>query len=446
MVKIAILALRNNTKKFIKLSMVNLLLLPILSMAADSSIKVEYYESDNITNEIPYFDNRFRIDAQIEELTLIFYRKLGSQPIILVQPDGSKIRVNNPPKDKIEWFDDSTFDMIKIKKPMPGPWQAIGDILPNSKIMVVSQVRLEVEPLPEIMLVGETIKITGKLFNGDVAIDNPLFRKVIQLDVDFYSTNNSAYENFGADLMRLTSFRDDGHDLDEYANDNIFTGEFELDFAPGEWEPVYIIKLPMATRELRQKPIIVQPSPITLTVNKATEEGKDHKINLDIDDTFVVADTLVFQGKITFPDKQEKPFFIMDAKGKNRSINAEYTEPGLYRVKVSAFGKTINGREFRLVVSEFTFNVEIPNDLADTDSAIEDGVENVIDKTELSEQIITNNELSAKKYAQDLLELQQKEELKQKETLISILIANIIIIFVAFIMFLLSRWHKKKQK
>ena len=110
-----------------------------------------------------------------------------------MRPDGSKLKVNTFPKDKVEWFDDRTFDLITIKKPMPGPWQAIGDIMPNSKIMVMSDVRLEVEPLPEIVLSGETIKVTGQLFNGEKAIDNPMFRDVIQLDIDFYSTNNSSF-------------------------------------------------------------------------------------------------------------------------------------------------------------------------------------------------------------------------------------------------------------
>ena len=36
---------------------------------------IEYYDDDNITNQIPYFDNRFRIDEQLEEVTLLFYRR-----------------------------------------------------------------------------------------------------------------------------------------------------------------------------------------------------------------------------------------------------------------------------------------------------------------------------------------------------------------------------------
>ena len=404
--------------------------------------KVEYYKNDNVTNQIPYFDNRFRIDAQIDELTLLFYRHSGSKPIILIQPDGSKLKIDSVDKEKVEWFDDATFDMIRIKKPMPGPWQAVGDILPNSKIMVVSDVKLEVAPLPNIVLSGETLKITGQLFNGDKAIENPLFRHVIKLDVDFYSTNNSAYENFGADAIKISSFRDDGHDLDEYSGDNVFTGEFELDFAPGEWQPVYLVNLPMATREIRQAPIILQKNPITLSVDLAKKEGEFHQVHFTIDKEFVDVDSLIFQGKTRFPDKQIEPFSIMEATGDKRTIKVEYTEPGIYRVNVRAFGQTTNGREFRLVVDEFSFNVKAPDviDIIDENGNLTRESENDSVPQQSAEELLAIELENAKRL------FKEKEDLKQQETIIAIVVANVSIILIVLIGFSLVRWRKSKAK
>jgi len=406
--------------------------------------KVEYYKNDTVTNQIPYFDNRFRIDAQIEELTLLFYRKSGSKPVILIQPDGSKLKVDSVDKEQIEWFDDATFDMIRIKKPMPGPWQAVGDILPNSKIMVVSDVKLQVEPLPQIVLSGETLKITGQLFNGDKAIDNPLFRSVIKLDVDFYSTNNSAYDNFGADAIKISSFRDDGHDLDEYSGDNIFTGEFELDFAPGEWQPVYLVKLPMATREIKQPPIILQKTPVTISVDLAEKEGDFHQVHFTIDKEFVDVDSLVFQGKTRFPDKQSKPFTIMDTKGDIRTIKVEYTEPGIYRINTRAFGETINGREFRLSVDEFSFNVKA----SDVVDVMEGNDEVDINNEELNDNPVKINpeEVLAEKMAESQKLFKEKEDLKLQETIIAIVVTNISIIIVVIFGIVLFRWRQTKNE
>jgi uncharacterized protein (TIGR03503 family) len=412
--------------------------------------QVDYYKSDNITNQIPYFDNRFKIDALLEEITLLFYRRSGTPPIILVRPDGTKIKVNNLPKDKITWFDDRTFDLITIKNPMPGPWQAIGDILPGSHIMVVTEVTIKVDPLPEVILSGETLKVEGHLYNGDQAIDDPLFRDVLNLNVDFFSTNNSAFDNFGAEPIKIAQFRDDGRDLDEYANDGVFTGEFELDFAPGEWLPIYYVEMPMATRELRQKPIILQKTPIKISVDTAGEVGKSHNVTFTIDPTFVDPDSVLFQGKVTFPDRQVDPFSLMEGKGTSRVYEIAYTESGVHRIAVNVFGKTINGREFRLVLPEFTFNAESKSGLLMptldingevTSASLETGDGVITDKIKQAEE-------NAKKLAIELEEAKKAQKMaakeKEQQTYIIIGVANVGIVLIALLFYFVSR--RKKQK
>jgi len=399
------------------------------------------YQKDNVTNQIPFFDNRFRIDAELDEVTLLFYRARGSKPIILVRPDGSKVRINDYDRDKVQWHDDSTFDMIKITKPMPGPWQAIGDILPESKILVVSDIKIAVEPLPEIVLAGETLKVTGKLFNNDDDIDTPHFRNVVKVDVHFYSTNNSIYENFGADAIKVTSFRDDGENLDEYAADSIFTGEFILDFAPGEWQPVYLVKLPMATRELRQKPVILYSSPVSIEVEPSTSAEIAHQMILTINPDYVDPDSMIFQGKVTFPDRQVEPFSIMEAQGTTRLKGISYTEAGLHRVSINAFGRTTSGREFRLVLPEFTFNVKEPENLL-LPVIDDNGVEQprIIKSAEK-----TAEELAAELAAAALLQ-QQLEDEKNLNTVIIIAAGNVIIIVIAIGLFFMLRRGKGKAQ
>lgn len=420
------------------------MLFTTLSIAVqETKTEIHYYKEDDVTNRIPYFDNRFHIDAQLEEITLLFYRRSGTPPIILVRPDGSKLKVTNAEKGKVEWYDDTTFDMIRIVRPMPGPWQAIGAILPESKIMIVSDVMLEVEPLADILLSGETLKVTGKLYNQEKAIDDPLFNDVIKLTIDFYSTNNTGYDNFGAEPVEIGTFRDDGYELDEYARDGIFTGEFELNFSPGEWTPIYRVIMPMATRELRQKPVIVRPNPITLSVDATTDPLAFHKVTLQIDDSFVDPDSLIFQGKITYPDRQSEPFAIMEGSGTSRVKEIGYTEPGVHRITVNAFGHTKNGREFRLVVPDFTFNVDreggplVPSLDEPSQSEAEKQAAALILKLEQEKQA---RELALQK------EKAQKEaeaEAQAEQNLILVITANVVLLILAGLAVFFLR--RKKQ-
>jgi uncharacterized protein (TIGR03503 family) len=419
-----------------------------VKLLKQSSIK--YYQSDNKTNQIPYFDNRFRIDSELDEITLLFFRNRGSRPIILVRPDGSKLRLNdtntNDKTNKVQWYDDSTFDLIRIEKPMPGPWQAIGQILPESQIMVVSEIKIEADPLPKDALSGEILKVVGKLYNNNEPINTPHFRNVVHLDVNFYSTNNADYENFGASALKLTSFLDDGHDLDEYAGDGLFTGQFQLDFTIGEWQPVFLITLPMASRELRQKPFILHKSPINIDVEISENENKPHYITLSIDPTYVDPNSLVFQGKITFPDIHVESFSIMDdQQGNTRLKEIENTESGVYRINVNAFGKTISGREFHLIVPEYSFNVKPRDNELLITTIDEDGIEKTV-RIDKAKKLLEDRaaELAKAKILQ-----QQAEEEKETQTIIMIAIGNSIIIIVALVLFFVMRKKKtiiKKKK
>lgn len=399
------------------------------------------YVDDSATNQIPYFDNRFRIDEQLDEVTLIFYRRRGAKPIILIRPDGSKLNINNYPEDKVQWFDDQTFDMLKIKSPMIGPWQVIGQVQANSKIMVLSEIRLEVTPLPEIILQGETLKVVARLFNGDLLIDDPLFQDVLTLNVDFFSTNNSAFDNFGAAPIQLASFRDNGRDLDEHANDSLFTGELELDFAPGEWQPIYIVKMPMITRELRQKPIVVQKNPISISVVTNQGENKTHVVTFTIDDSLVNADSMLMQGKVTFPDQQVEPFTVVQEQGRTRTHTIAFTEPGVHRIKVRVFGDIKNGREFQAILPEFTFNVDhLP------EAGILGGNRGSHNLTseQKSAQAITNAAIAAEKLAQVKATQEAKVANKQQATLLYIVGGNTLVIIIAALMFIFIRRKKRK--
>lgn len=436
------------TLKTIILACCFILTLPSAAYFSEEA-EIKYYEKDDVTNRIPYFDNRFRLDAQLEEITLLFYRKSGTPPIILIRPDGSKLKINNFPKDKVEWFDDKTFDMVRIIKPMPGPWQAVGEILPDSKIMVVSEVNLQVEPLAEILLSGETLKVTAQIYNREKVVDDPLFNDVIELEVDFFSTNNTAYDNFGAEPIEIGTFRDDGYELDEYNRDGIFTGEFELDFSPGEWTPVYKIILPMATRELRQKPVIVQDNPVSIAVIPTIEPLDFHDVTINIDETHVEPDSLIFQGKIIYPDRTSEPFAIMEGEGISRKKEIGYTEPGIHRIQLNAFGKTKKGREFRLVIPDFTFNVERKDGpLVTTIDGEEQLDTNGDELTAQQKEAALQAEREQAKAEQEqamLLAKQQQEaaaEAQAQQNMIIIGISNAVIIILAVIAFVIIRRKK----
>ena len=329
------------------------------------------------SNQIPLLNNRFRIDYEIDEITLVFFRKKGAPSVVLVKPDGSKVYARTAKDHQMEWHDDKTYDLIKIKQPTPGPWQAIGVILPESRIMVLTDIDLEVDPLPTDMMVGESLKVTARLTNGGKPINAKDFRDVLKLDVLLISTQKPEYDNQNQTVLELTSFRDDGKNFDERPRDAIFTGEFKLDFPAGEWIPKYIVKTPLYTRELMQAPIIVQRAPVEYAVVEALAEAERHQLTYTINDGPADGNTVAFQGRIRFPNNEVQSFTLGEMPGNSRLLAIANAGVGTYRVENMMFGRTKSGREFVMSLPEYTFaavgpKVEVPEVAAVTPAPVAD--------------------------------------------------------------------------
>lgn len=314
----------------------------------------EYY------NGIKLLQNRFRIDYKVDEITMVFFRTFGSTPVVLVQPDGSKIFQNMADGFDINWFDSPTFDMIKIKNPTPGPWQAIGQILPDSRVMVVSDIQLETKPLAPIIFSGEIIKQTAFLTNGGEPINYNEFRDVVQLAMEFKSTNNPAYNNFGAQTELIATFEDDGKGMDERPLDGTFTGQFNLRIASGEWTPIFTVVTPMFTRQKVADNLILLDNPITIDIELDEENVGYHLLKVDADRTTVDMSSLLVDGKVRFPNGDVQNFSITDLTDRIRSHEIVNFEYGVFRVKLTAYGNTVDGRDFILDVPEYTFVFDEP--------------------------------------------------------------------------------------
>lgn len=328
---------------------------------ADTPFDVGFAMLDELPtkNQIPFFDNRFRIDAEVDEITLLMFRRRGAPAVVLVRPDGSKMNVRTADEHGVEWHDTNTYDLIHIPHPMAGPWQALGRILPESRIMVLSDIELDVDPLPEHLMSGETLKVTARLQNAGDPINARDFRDILTLDVIFISTNNPDYDNFGRGIVQVAQFRDDGRGFDERARDGVFTGEFTLDFAAGEWTPKYLVKTPLYTREAVQPEVLIHPVPIEADIRIADDEDAEHQITFTVVDEQVDASSLIIQGGIRYPDGTEDTFSLQELKSNYHQLVLDNRGFGSYVVIASVFGSTVGGREFMLTLPSMDFSVNL---------------------------------------------------------------------------------------
>lgn len=310
---------------------------------------------NSMDNLLPIEGQRFRIDNNVEEITLLFFRERNSSPLILIRPDGSKWYDSDYPVERVTWYTDPNFDMIKIDKPEPGPWQVAGRVDKNNKAVIVSDIRFVAETLPELLYEHEVIKVEGTLFNGDSPVSTSRFRETVLLDVLFVSSNNPDFDNFGAQPTRVAEFSDNGKGYDEEVGDGVFTGQFALHVVPGEYIPTYQLQTPLYERSFEDDKVVVERSPVEFTVETSEQRGDDNRLIVDIEPQLVRPNSIIVNGTVNYPNGEERRFSVTDMPGFPHTIALDNLAYGKHHINLSVFATTANGREIELKPPKMSF-------------------------------------------------------------------------------------------
>ncbi|GIU44750.1 TIGR03503 family protein [Shewanella sairae] len=305
--------------------------------------------------------NRFRIDHMVDSMTLLIHREYGSAPVIIVRPDGSKWYVNRHPPEKVTWMEGLTGDMVTIKKPMPGPWQLIGQVVEGSVIDKVTSLSIDVDPFPQPLFQGERLKLTARLLGDEQKVRLPGLDFMINWTARFISESNSADENFAAGTFIVGAYRDNGEALDERPDDGVFTTDLDLEQPWGDYTLQVSAKNAVIDRQYKQK---FRLSPQPIKVDLLTPEDPNSglwTLQILIDTEQVKINQTHLEANILGPTGKRVPITISQFDGADTRFSLpKVIDFGSYDLKLSAVTTTLNGREIVLSLPDLFFNLVQP--------------------------------------------------------------------------------------
>ncbi|HHQ4658365.1 TIGR03503 family protein [Aeromonas hydrophila] len=306
-------------------------------------------------SDIPLLDNRFRIDYGVKEITFIVTRKPGTPSVILVRPDGSKLYVGKVTPPDVGWLALKDQDLITIRAPMPGPWQAIGEVDPDNRVRLLSNIRLETDQLPTQLYQGERVKLKSWLLIDDAPPKAGYYLTDLGMTVRLQRFNDAKQEGEPIVDEVLGHYRDDGKGLDEVPGDGIMTAEAVLDVAAGKYRAMYSTGNQVFSRA-RYQDVLIYPLPVSYTLAPPSQEF-GAKLSFLIDADELDPASVVIEGKAT------------NTVGASMAFNAVATEPrvevdlsaikevGQYEVNATLFGTTRLGREIQVTLPVKSFNI-----------------------------------------------------------------------------------------
>lgn len=338
------------------------------------------FEKAAMRDTVPLVDNQFKIDNSISEMTLLVFRREGSDATELLLPNQSRITQNNMPNN-VRWHSEGNYDLITIDKPLSGQWLINADIDPDNRVMVVTDLKLKTTDLPNNILIGETFDFDVNLTEKNAVIVRQDFLKLVDAKL-------KEETEITAPIQRS---------LNEEQKKGIYRTHVGENFQPGRNDVVVTMTSATFERQRRQSINVVE-TPFDINVEQLKDQtSRTHRLTLRPDTDLIKTDKLSIAAMLTAEDGSEWSYEVMKLADEEWQLTLADLQVGeKYTVALQIRAETVKGRALflqpalielhdELVVKEDVMTRDIKDEISEQDTAA-DTIE--AEQPSLEEQVL----------------------------------------------------------
>lgn len=144
-------------------------LMPVFLKLFDQAVPAE---------RTPIENNAFLVDSSIKEFTALIFRKPGEEKTIIENPEGKGYNSTNP-AEGINWYRTDSYDLITVQAPKAGKWRIKTEIAPQSRVTIVSDLQIALEPLKNNIHSNDVVNLRFSFQENGKTITDKAFLSVI---------------------------------------------------------------------------------------------------------------------------------------------------------------------------------------------------------------------------------------------------------------------------
>lgn len=299
------------------------------------------------SEQVPIEGNEFAIDSSIEEFTALIFRKSDSLPTEIIAPDQTVYRYGQN-KDDVRWFQDKGYDLITMTRPLEGTWTIKADLLPESRVTVVSNLQLQMSRLPVNFFAGEELDVEVSFEEEGKKIVNPDFLSL--LDVTLQLTTEEG--------------KSASKSMSEAGNppaDGVFRESITKLSKIGQYEVSVLVDGKTFQRTKRQVVNLRAPFDFEFSVKNDKAIPYYELVVTPLNDSIDMTETSIFV-KTRYPDDTSLINALELDAGKGVWTLEILPEKGdgLYEIAVKVKSQTKSGKEFQFKPKPFEAEFPIP--------------------------------------------------------------------------------------
>ena len=308
------------------------------------SVFLKIFDQAVPAERVPLENNGFLVDASIKEFTALIFRKPDEDRSILVSPDAKEYSATNP-TDGVNWYRTDKYDLITVTAPKAGQWKIKTDIAPQSRITVVSDLQLVVEPLKNNLHSHDSLALTYSFQETGKTVTNQDFLGLIEANA--IVAKNNTEENINVSFT-----------ADTPPADGFFHQTLDAFPSSGDYELHIFVDGKTFKREFKHNVSVRDSFMVLEKSNAVAEDGRltySYKISTDdkVVDVKKTQVTVSIQNSVN--NNVEKVLNLVE--GNHWEFSFAPVQAGDYKIDIHALGERFDGEKLdeTLQADNFTY-------------------------------------------------------------------------------------------
>jgi uncharacterized protein (TIGR03503 family) len=296
---------------------------------------------------VPFDGKQFDIDSSVSELTLLIFRADG-EAVKLHPPSGEALDAMSA-GDGVLWRSEPGYDLITVTQPAAGTWRYEGTEDADNRAVVVTDLMLEVDPVPGTMLSSEIADLRARMLDHGEPLENTDLLEILTARVSIESDEQQAV---GASLALNPETR-------------AFEGRLDGRALPaGDYRLTLTLDGGTFRRQVKQR-VTFTADPVT--VRYGEEQGPTTTIVIDVTPDPALTDIESLSGYIavTDSDGEVRAFPLPKIVSGRSQVRVEASMAGAHQFATSLYFTTRHGRSLHLEPAPQAFQMTHAESAAD---------------------------------------------------------------------------------
>ena len=255
-------------------------------------IFLKLFEKSVKPDTLPIEENKFTVDKHVSDITVLIFLADDSPATQLRLPSGETWSRDSHPAT-VRWHHEDSYDLITVKGPVAGEWALQAKVDPDNRVMVVTNLRLKLDKLPNTLMIGDKFDVRARLLEEGKTITNKNLLSRTEFEVKQIDDQ---------DHVETTPLSDNGSAPDVIKGDGVHSVTLDKWTKPGNYELSIRAKSLTFKRAVRHS-VQVYDNPVSMLVSQESDD-KPFILSIKPHSGLIRPETLSMQ--ITLPDGETK--------------------------------------------------------------------------------------------------------------------------------------------